>query len=406
MIAKKLWIGSLVFSMLLVSTVLMPAVSGSINDSSNEVTIENSISYRDPLKLNESDSFKPNESISETWDISPQEAYRVSNAIRIHLMADEMDGLENWSKCTYDPNPEIIYDMNGKRLYYEFFVKNSSDIIGSMKVNANKTLGYAVKTLESGSNLKCYEISKKKLKEIVSEKYPNKEIVSTNVVYYCISLMGISATLKDISTGEENNIVIEIGSFEEIPENWTCSRLDFTPEKEIEENLIKWEITAEYADKLDQTANELGIDISKPLSDRDLKEIKSKMDEIKLNSQKKLELYQCNSSLGIEKQYEKITKSVPNQKILDTNYHMQENGYYCVPASAQMIAEYYGVEHSQDHIFQMMNGTVNSGVSDANSLLYYKASLPDGLNKRNYSGLLLMLLNFSFPSFEEKLDIV
>lgn len=250
----------------------------------------------------ESDPMESDESTYGKWDISPQEAYRVSNAIRVHHMADGMYGLEDWPKATLDPNPEIIYDMNGKRLYYDFFVINSSGIIGSMRVSANKTLGYSIKTLGSGSYLEYYETTMKKVKDIVSEKYPNKEIISIKVVYYCASLMGISATLRDTSTGEENNIIIDLDSFEEIPKNRTCSRLDLpenrtytslnlTSKEFMERNLIKWEIDVELADKIEQIAAESNIDISKPISEKDLKELKPKIDGIELNSKKKLDLY-------------------------------------------------------------------------------------------------------------------
>lgn len=37
-------------------------------------------------------------------------------------------------------------------------------------------------------------------------------------------------------------------------------------------------------------------------------------------------------------------------KTLSVPLHGQETDYYCAPTSAQMIAEYYGVSHSQNYI--------------------------------------------------------
>jgi hypothetical protein len=65
-------------------------------------------------------------------------------------------------------------------------------------------------------------------------------------------------------------------------------------------------------------------------------------------------------------------------KELDVPLYGQEENYYCAPATAQMIAKYYGVTHTQDYIFGVMDGDTG-GCSYSEQLDYYKAS--NGLDK-------------------------
>ena len=47
-----------------------------------------------------------------------------------------------------------------------------------------------------------------------------------------------------------------------------------------------------------------------------------------------------------------------------------------------MIAKYYGVSHSQDHIANVMGCGWNSGCSISQQLKYYKSDKPNGLGKK------------------------
>jgi hypothetical protein len=46
----------------------------------------------------------------------------------------------NWTNATVNPDPFIIYDMNGNKLFYQFTVENNGINIGAIKVAASKVL--------------------------------------------------------------------------------------------------------------------------------------------------------------------------------------------------------------------------------------------------------------------------
>ena len=60
-------------------------------------------------------------------------------------------------------------------------------------------------------------------------------------------------------------------------------------------------------------------------------------------------------------------------------YH-QEKAFYCVPATAQMIAAYHSYSYTQDYIYQKMGGTNGdtTGIGPTKALEWYKLSRSSG----------------------------
>lgn len=54
----------------------------------------------------------------------------------------------DWTNATVNPDPFIIYDTNGKKLFYQFTVGNNGINIGAIKVAASKVLGDPIRTIE------------------------------------------------------------------------------------------------------------------------------------------------------------------------------------------------------------------------------------------------------------------
>jgi hypothetical protein len=93
--------------MLLVCTVLVPAISAQGND----------------------------------YSVTTEKAFEHANAQMIQFMATNTEGFENWAGASIDQKPLELYDINGKKLYYQFSVYKNNDLIGKIDVGADKTLG-------------------------------------------------------------------------------------------------------------------------------------------------------------------------------------------------------------------------------------------------------------------------
>jgi hypothetical protein len=55
---------------------------------------------------------------------------------------------KDWANSTVSPDPLIIYDTNGKKLFYQFTVENNGINRGAIKVAASKVLGDPIRTIE------------------------------------------------------------------------------------------------------------------------------------------------------------------------------------------------------------------------------------------------------------------
>lgn len=56
----------------------------------------------------------------------------------------------NWTSAALDPEPVILYDINSKPQYYEFYVRNGNDIPGYIWTAANRLLGHGIFRIYEG----------------------------------------------------------------------------------------------------------------------------------------------------------------------------------------------------------------------------------------------------------------
>jgi hypothetical protein len=111
---KKFGIGTLLFAMLLVCVLLVPAVSAQGND----------------------------------YSVTAEKAFEHANAQMIHFIATNTDGFGSWIGASIDPKPLELYDPAGQKLYYQFSVYKNSNLIGRIDIGADKKLGQSVQLVE------------------------------------------------------------------------------------------------------------------------------------------------------------------------------------------------------------------------------------------------------------------
>src|SRR5690606_25663425 len=119
----------------------------------------------------------------------------------------------------------------------------------------------------------------------------------------------------------------------------------------IDKNLKNWQESDDLTKSIEQKATNMEVNISTPIT---------------------------------EEQIEKLSDNImvtATTKTLNVPLYGQETSYYCGPASAQMIAKYYGVSHTQNYIYGVMGGVAPNGLSVSKQFTYYISS--QGLYKTN-----------------------
>lgn len=274
----------------------------------------------------------------ENYDVSAKKALEHADAHATYFSIIDALEFEDWKDADIDPQPVEFYDIEGKKLHYLFSVYDSKQLIGRIEVNANKTLGYPVQAFEFDPRPFDQNKAMEKSIEIANDKYPSGEIQSTRMVVYSYPKFGAMSLVIDKATGNKHRVIVDAYSLELIPdkeptenEPGIWSVYDSISEDKAGENVARWDSSSEVIELMQQ-----------PYTDA------------------QNELPRIGS------------------KELDVPLYGQEESYYCAPATAQMIAKYYGVTHTQDYIFGIMDGDTG-GCTNSEQLTYYKAS--NGLDK-------------------------
>ena len=254
------------------------------------------------------------------------------------FMAAGSPGLKNtdWNGATINPDPLIIHDINGKKLFYQFSVEKEGKSVGSIKTSASKVLGESIRTIGLKPLILDSDVALQTAKKNAKENYKNSEITSTTLVSYSYPKIGIMVQLRDLNTNKEQRIFVDAYDYSIIPDR-------------IPEN------------------NESGVwslydNIS---NDEKVKRI-SAWEE---NDKKFREIVEKKRSNGIEGSKTLVTMQSLN--VLDVPLFAQEQANYCAPAVGQMITVYHGDYYIQDLIAYLMK-TTSTGTYISNQTKYYK----------------------------------
>ncbi|SFM25825.1 C39 family peptidase [Methanolobus profundi] len=295
------------------------------------------------------------------YEVTIKEAYRHANVYMVNSMTKNMPGLETWNESSINPCPLELYDINGDLLYYEFSVEKEDKVIGRIKVGANKLLGYSVKTFEFGMRSWDPKMVMQKSVEVANNKYSDGEILSTKMVVYSYPSIGSMTIIRDKKTGEEKRIFVDAYTLEIIPDKTAddgeigvWSFYEKISDKKANENLAKWTESEDFVSSVEKSTEDVGLDIYTPLTNEMLSQLREKS---------------------------AIITSTKGNLILNVPLYAQSKSYYCAPASAQMIAKFYGVTHTQNYIYGLMNDGSGGACTNTEQLNYYQAS--NGLNKPN-----------------------
>ncbi|MFV8415395.1 C39 family peptidase [Methanosarcina mazei] len=220
--------------------------------------------------------------------------------------------------------------------------------------------------------------------ETAKAKYPTGKIVSTNMVVYDYPNVGAMTTVKDKTTGVEHRIFVDAYTLEEVQDKpatktelGVWSMYEQVSKDKVDENLKDWQKSEQFTKKLEQEINDIGIDIGEPITEENIKKLGNK-----LNTSSKVIPSPYNSTV-MPTTTDSSTKALlsdSTQVLLDVPLYGQEKNFYCVPATAKMIAAWHGYSYTQDYIYQKMGGTNGDviGIGPTKAEEWYKLSRSEG----------------------------
>lgn len=192
----------------------------------------------------------------------------------------------NWTTAYLDPEPVILYDINGRPQYYEFYLRNGNTIPGYFWTAASQLMGHGVFRLYEGAPTYNHSQIALDAEKIVKTRYPDYPIVSSVPALYSggYPMLCRMVTVHNTSSGASERIIVDAFSLEIVPDHpseeykgrvYAWSYLDSIPEGEWPERVAQWELREENASRNIAYVIAKGIDVRLPLTPENVSIIRS-----------------------------------------------------------------------------------------------------------------------------------
>ncbi|MCK9581217.1 MAG: hypothetical protein M0Q92_12340 [Methanoregula sp.] len=203
-----------------------------------------------------------NQSVAEFWRFAITGPYR---------------GQPAWTSAAVDPQPTVLYDINGLPQYYEFYVRNGDQVPGYMWVSADKRMGHGLfRFYEGGPNTNLTKIAGD-AKILVRNRYPEYPVISVKTGLYSggYPLLCTIVTMQNTTTLAQEVIIVDAYTNEIVPDHpsedyagheYAWSYLDSMPESDWEAKAAEWEVQYSDASPVIGYALSQGIVIEDPLT--------------------------------------------------------------------------------------------------------------------------------------------
>jgi hypothetical protein len=172
------------------------------------------------------------------------------------------------------PEPTIIFDGNGKLLFYEFYagLPDSKSLV--IDTSASKVLGSTV--TRAGENAKApadLESIANQAQNIVDSHYSGYLIDQAKYVCYAYPLVGLEIRLSNTTTSEQKRIFLTQWGIEN--DRIIQSYYDRIPRDEYSKRLDEWEQNNNANLMIINKSKNAGIDLSSSYSDENDKKMKT-----------------------------------------------------------------------------------------------------------------------------------
>ncbi len=278
-------------------------------------------------------------------------------------------GFEGWATTELSAEPLVLYDLNGKELFYEFDVLKNGQVIGSTKTSASKTLASPVPTIEYGPRgwdpKKSIELALVKVKE----RFPEATIGETELVCYSYPKIGVRVYLKNEPSGLRSAILdvsdlsfIEAYGADENEGATSWSFYEVMAAPNAVANKARWEQSDQELEEARSISPQI-LEGGVPADAREGLNAKF-MTQFDL-SRSHVRMLPFFSSREI--------KYSPRCKPHDCfQLYAQKTNVYCAVATGQMILDFYRYYFTQDEIANAMN-TGSNGTTNPNQVNGYQA---------------------------------
>jgi hypothetical protein len=274
-----------------------------------------------------------------------------------------------WIGAKINPEPLIIYDISGTKLFYLFTIEKNNSKIGEIKIAANKVIGSSVITIGPQENsIDISKLERKARSEAATHSKPGTSVL-THMVIYSYPDIGMEAIYSDSITNTTKKVLIDAYDYSIIPDRspryegdlGIVSFYETYPEEKLSEFIDQW---SRY-DKQVKT-----LEIQYPI-----------LKNISKNQITDKSIQAFNSQSVSPKVLTEYTVLSPFTLIA------QSNSEWCAVTTAQMISQWHSVSHTQPEIAAKMGLPITTPYRGANlneELTYYQASIDSGgLNKTN-----------------------
>ncbi|MFA4823609.1 MAG: hypothetical protein WC593_00475 [Methanoregula sp.] len=259
---------TILFILLLVYVAGSGCIDNSVNQTATGVihTQKENTSLRstaDPNKVPIETAY--NQSLAEFWRFAIEGPY---------------SSAPNWVSASLDPEPVILYDINGRPQYYEFYLRNKGTIPGYFWTAANKLLGHGIFRLYEGPPSYNHSRIALDAEDIVKARYPDYPVLSNTPALYSGGYPHLCAMVIILNTtaGANERIIVDAFTHEIVSDHpsedyngheyaWSC--LDSIPQIEYPARIAQWELQDSNASRIVNYAMAQGIDVRLPLSEQD-----------------------------------------------------------------------------------------------------------------------------------------
>ena len=152
---------------------------------------------------------------------------------------------ENWNGAAINPEPEIIYDSNGRQLFYQFSVEKGGKRMGEIKAAANKVVGGSIVTLGSGAQPVDLVAVEMQARKIIGQEYKDATVDSIRLVCYNYPQIGASVVFTAPDSGKQT-MVIDAYDYSIVPESDQVSFYNAIPSSDLSGRIDQYNADLDY----------------------------------------------------------------------------------------------------------------------------------------------------------------
>jgi hypothetical protein len=267
-------------------------------------------------------------------------------------LAAGLPGLAEWAPGKLDRTPQVIYDINGLPLFYDFRVGRGDVTFGYVRMTASRLLGSSVIASEMGVRRWSFESAARKLAPRVRKEFAGATVSPPKLVCYSYpTKLGVQFDI-DGPRGK-GRAIFDVASLARVPEMRDNDR--------HREGFVAWSFYDSLSDKERRSRLARFSKVEKDVSGLSARQRKALL---------------AARTIGVAVDVLKLAYSRTSTKLLQycSHYgytharshhcfslHGQQVDDYCAVATCQMILCYYRYYHSQDQIAPALGYSDGSG---------------------------------------------